>query len=89
MRLYAANWVAVLCCTALVCLAAATQPAGSSSNDEGLSAARKQLFSQLESTAAAGDLELAQAVQKQLLKISRKQPSQRRKLMQPEPIDVS
>lgn len=91
MRLSAAACVAVLCCTALVCLAAADKPAAAAVNSKGngLTTAQEQLFSQLEAAAAAGDLDRALAVQKQLLRISRKQDSQRRKLMQPSTISVS
>jgi hypothetical protein len=89
MRFSAAFRVAVLCCTALACLAAASESAaGSSNNQEIGNTAREQLFSQMESTVAAGDLKLAQAVQKQLLRLSRKEHSHRRKLMQPDTIDV-
>jgi hypothetical protein len=84
MRLSAAFRVALLCCMALVCLAAASESAAGRGNT-----AREQLLSQLESAVAAGDLDLAQAVQKQLLRFSRKEHSQRRKLLQPDTIDVS
>jgi hypothetical protein len=90
MRLLAGIGLAVLCCAALGCLAAADKQAASSSNSDGADGvARQQLFSQLEKAAAAGDLDLALAVQKQLLRISRKQESQRRKLLQPSTERVS